>query len=157
MPDLKDTYLNLLQQGYKPQDVEKFVKEMQTKPSDQVKSPTPKTPGIKPITTTTPKMSSSEEKDEKQKKTSTVGSLSKAMSYLAGDADMGADNFHPGAEEVEIPASKNKEAKKDCKKDEKLEDKGFPTKGKCKKGSFSASVKYLANEDMSEEYPADSE
>ena len=45
--ELKDTYLQLLQEGYKPQDVEKFVKEIQTNP--HAKSPTPK-PGTKPLT-----------------------------------------------------------------------------------------------------------
>lgn len=46
--ELKDTYLQLLQEGYKPEDVEKFVKDIQTNPD--TKSPTPK-PGTKPLTT----------------------------------------------------------------------------------------------------------
>lgn len=46
--ELKDTYLQLLQEGYKPEDVEKFVKDIQKNPD--AKSPTP-APGQKPLTT----------------------------------------------------------------------------------------------------------
>lgn len=86
--DLPSKYLDILSEGYTPKDVKKYVDEIQTKPPSQVKPPTPKTPGAKPpVTTTTPKMSSTEKNEEiasdadnfKGKK----GSFCKAMSYLA--------------------------------------------------------------------------
>jgi len=49
LAELKDTYLQLLQEGYNPKDVEKYIKDVQTNPN--TKAPKPK-PGTKPLTTT---------------------------------------------------------------------------------------------------------
>lgn len=66
--ELKDTYLQLLQEGYKPDDIEKFVKDVKTKPAEDVDSPKPESSGI---------------------------SMSDSIGFLAGEVELAsdADNF----------------------------------------------------------------
>lgn len=109
--ELKDTYLQLLQEGYNPKDVEKFVKEIQTNPN--TKAPKPK-PGTKPLTTPT----------------TSIGSLRKAENYLAGKEASDADNFK--GSKINEGVDKNPKANEDL---ESLKKNDFDRKT-CK-GSYS--------------------
>ncbi|MFA5071171.1 MAG: hypothetical protein WC511_02260 [Candidatus Pacearchaeota archaeon] len=44
--DLKDNYIQLLEEGYKPEEIDKFVKDINTKNPSEVKSPTPSGSGM---------------------------------------------------------------------------------------------------------------
>ena len=132
-PDLKDNYLKMLTDGYKPAEIEKFTKDMQTKDPSQVKAPTPK-PGMKPMS-----------------------APMKGVGVEAGDGDAGGSTFHPGEKEMNpkqgsVSAALDFLAGKDKKKEKKedLDQQGFPTPSK-KKGSYSAAVSYLAGEDQDKE------